>query len=121
MAFNKKEKVFTYPVIDIDFDATYEVTGEDLKPTGEIKPVYDINALKAEKILSIKSAAGSLLKHTDWYVIRKAERATDIPESIVAERLEVITKSTTFEEEINVLETYLDVRKYNFSFLPEIE
>ena len=32
LAFNKKKKVFTYAVIDIDFDATYEVLGDDLEP-----------------------------------------------------------------------------------------
>jgi len=121
LAFNKKKKVFTYAVIDIDFDATYEVLGDDMEPTGETKPVYDIDALKAEKILDIKSQAGSLLKPTDWYVIRKAERAIDIPEEVAAERLEVITKSTTFEEEINALEAYLDVKKYSYSFSPEID
>lgn len=121
LAFDKKKKVFTYAVIDIDFDATYEVVGDDLEPTGEIKPVYDIDALKAEKILDIKSQAGSLLKPTDWYVIRKAERAIDIPKEVAAERLEVITKSTTFEEEINALEAYLDVKKYSYSFLTEID
>jgi hypothetical protein len=61
------------------------------------------------------------LKATDWYVIRKAERAIDIPKEIAAERLEVITKSNTFEEEINALETYLDVKKYSYSFSPEID
>ncbi len=121
LTFDKKKKVFTYAVIDIDFDATYEVLGDDMEPTGETKPVYDIDALKAEKISDIKSQAGSLLKPTDWYVIRKAERAVDIPVAIAAERLEVITKSTTFEEEINALETYLDVKKYSYSFSPEIE
>jgi hypothetical protein len=121
LTFDKKKKVFTYSVIDINFDATYEVVGDDLKPTGETKPVYDINVLKADKILDIKLQAGSLLKPTDWYVIRKAERAIDIPVAIAAERLEVITKSNTFEEEINALQTYLDVKKYSYSFSTEIE
>jgi len=121
LAFDKKKKIFTYAVIDIDFDATYESMGDDMESTGEIKPIYDIDALKADKISDIKSKAGSLLKPTDWYVIRKAERAIDIPQEVVAERLEVITKSTTFEEEINALETYLDVKKYSYSFSPEID
>ena len=121
LTFNKKKKVFTYAVTDIDFDATYEVLGEDREPTGETKPVYDINALKAEKISNIKSQAGSLLKPTDWYVIRKAERAVDIPKEVAAERLDVITKSDKFEKEVKAIKKYLDLKKYNFSFSPEIE
>jgi hypothetical protein len=119
--FNEESGVFTYPVIDIDFNATYEVIGDDMEPTGETKPVYDVDALKAEKILDIKSQAGSLLKPTDWYVIRKAERAIDIPEAIAAERLDVITKSDKFEKEVKAIKKYLDLKKYNFSFSPEIE
>ena len=121
LAFNKKKKIFTYAVIDIDFDATYEVLGDDMEPTGETKPVYNVDKFKAEIIKQIKSDAGSLLKPTDWYVIRKAERAVDIPKEVAAERLDVITKSDKFEKEVKAIKKYLDLKKYNFSFSPEIE
>ena len=69
--------------------------------------------LKSQWIAQTKATAGSLLAQTDWYIIRKAERDTSIPQdvvtfraAVVAEcgRLEtVITACATVEELITVL------------------
>jgi hypothetical protein len=117
--FDSEKKVFTYPVIDIDFDATYEVIGEDMEPTGETLPVYDIDKLKSDIKTQIKAKAGELLKPTDWYVTRLAERAIVIPDSIKTERADVITKSDSFELEVAALATVEEVLRYTFNFNPQ--
>ena len=96
--FDKENKVFTYPVIDIDFSTE------------------DIDKLKDSKISKIKLEARDLLQPTDWYVIRQAERSVDIPDQIASYRLGVLNKSEEFESDINGLSSYLDVATYNYSF-----
>ena len=117
--FDSEKKIFTYPVIDIDFNATYEVIGEDMEPTGETLPVYDIDKLKSDIKTQIKAKAGELLKPTDWYVTRLAERAIVIPDSIKTERADVITKSDSFELEVAALATVEEVLRYTFNFNPQ--
>lgn len=121
--FDSKKKVFTYPVSDIDFDAVRdvytEVVGEDGESTFEVsgtEPVYNLDSLKSSLISQIKTKAGELLKPTDWYVIRLAERAIEIPDSIVLERAEIIAKSEAFEIEVQSLTTYKEALKYKFSY-----
>jgi hypothetical protein len=54
--------------------------------------------LKSQWTAQVKATAGSLLAQTDWYIIRKAERNIDIPESVQSYRTAVVT-------EVNRLET----------------
>lgn len=116
--FDAENEVFTYPVIDIDFDATYEVMGEDMEPTGETLPVYDIDKLKSDKKVAVNTKAGRLLKPTDWYVIRKSERDIDIPTDIATERADIITKANGFVDAIDALETVESVLRYTFAYYP---
>lgn len=98
LAFDKKKKIFTYDVIDIDFSGN------------------DIQELKAERIIELKQMAGLELTSTDWYIVRKVERNIDIPESIVNKRLSILNKSDEFESDINALNSYVEVLQYSYSF-----
>ena len=118
LKFDKKKKVFTYSVSDIDFDSTYEVMGEDLEPTGETLPNYDIDAKKLDLIKSVKEEANRLLSPTDWYILRKAERSVDVPSKVATERGSIITKASGFETEINALTTYESLLRYSIVFFP---
>lgn len=117
--FDSENEVFTYPVIDIDFDATYDVIGDDMEPTGETLPVYDIDKLKSDIKTQIKAKAGELLKPTDWYVIRFTERQVAVPDSIAEEREDIVTKAEGFEAELDALESVESVLRYSFEFYPQ--
>lgn len=117
--FDSENEVFTYPVIDIDFDATYEVMGDDMELTGETLPVYDIDKLKSDIKTQIKAKAGELLKPTDWYVIRFTERQVAVPDSIAEEREDIVTKAEGFETEVDALESVESVLRYSFEFYPQ--
>jgi len=108
---------FTYDVVAIDLEGTHDVLDEEGNVI-ETKPNYDIAELKASKIQAIKTEAGKLLSPTDWYVTRLAERAVDIPTEIAEERLDIVTKSDTFETEINALTTVEEVLRYTHAFYP---
>jgi len=108
---------FTYDVVAIDLEGAHDVLAEDGEVI-ETKPNYDIAELKQGKISAIKTEAGKLLSPTDWYVTRLAERAVEIPTEIADERLDIVTKSDTFETEINALETVEEVLRYTHAFYP---
>ena len=108
---------FTYDVVTIDLEGTHDVLDEDGNVI-ETKPNYDIAALKASKISAIKTEAGKLLSPTDWYVTRLAERAVAIPQEIAEERLDIVTKSDTFETELTALTTVEEVLRYTHGFYP---
>jgi len=108
---------FTYDIVAIDLEGTHDVLDEDGNVI-ETKPNYDIAELKQGKISAIKTEAGKLLSPTDWYVTRLAERAVDIPTEIAEERLDIVTKSDTFETEINALTTVEEVLRYTHAFYP---
>ena len=109
---------FTYEVKDIDLEGSHDVLDEEGNVI-ETKPNYDIAELKASKISAIKTKAGKLLSPTDWYVTRLAERAVEIPQEIADERLDIVTKSDTFETEINALTTVEEVLRYTHAFSPQ--
>lgn len=117
MYFDKKKKVFTYKIVKIDLEGTHDILDEDGNVI-ETKPNYDIAELKQGKIQAIKTEAGKLLSPTDWYVTRLAERAVAIPQEIAEERLDIVTKSDTFETEINALTTVEEVLRYTHAFYP---
>jgi hypothetical protein len=108
---------FTYNVVDIDLEGTHDVLDE-YGVVIETKPNYDIAELKQGKIQTIKQEAKKLLDPTDWYVWRLAERAVAIPQEISDKRLDIITKSDTFETEINALTTVEEVLRYTHAFYP---
>ena len=130
--FDSDNDVFTYPVSDIDFDSTYELStpivdedGEavldsDGEPTYDVTTEnnYDIDAKKLELIKSVKEEANRLLLPTDWYILRKAERSVDVPSNVATERGSIITKAAGFETEINALTTYESLLRYSIVFFP---
>lgn len=118
MFFDKKKKVFTYKIVKIDLEGTHDILDEDGEVI-ETKPNHDIAELKAAIIGRIKQEAGKHLSKTDWYVTRLAERSVNIPLDIDTERLDIITKSDTFEAEVDALETVEEVMRYTFDYYPQ--
>ena len=111
-------KVFTYTVSNIDFDATYtvEVEDEEGNKTEETKSVYDKDKLKADIIVTVKADANRLLAPTDWYSSRKSELGTAIPDSILADRKKIRDKVDAIEAEVAALTTVESILKYTYSF-----
>jgi len=109
-------KVFTYTISDIDFDATYPVLDEEGKETGETKPAYDKDKLKANIVSKAKADANRLLAPTDWYSSRKSELGTAIPDSVLADRKKIRDKVDTIETEVAALTTVESILKYTYSF-----
>jgi hypothetical protein len=56
--------------------------------------------LKSQWIAQVKDTAGKMLSATDWVVIRKAERAVDIPADVVAKRAAIIAEADRLEAAI---------------------
>ena len=109
-------KVFTYTVNNIDFDATYPVLDEEGKETEETKPVYDKDKLKADIIVTVKADANRLLAPTDWYSSRKSELGTAIPDRVLADRKKIRDKVDAIEAEVAALTTVESILKYTYSF-----
>ena len=109
-------KVFTYTISNIDFDATYPVLDEEGKETEETKPAYDKDKLKADIIVTVKADANRLLAPTDWYSSRKSELGTAIPDSVLADRKKIRDKVDTIETEVAALTTVESILKYTYSF-----
>ena len=114
-------KVFTYTVSNIDFDATAPVFDKEGNDTGETTPVYDKDKLKANIISSIKSEANHLLAPTDWYSSRKSELGTAIPDSVLADRKKIRDKVDALEIEVNALDNVEAILKYTYTFTEQAE
>jgi hypothetical protein len=61
--------------------------------------------LKSQFVAQVKDTAGKLLNATDWYVIRKAERAIDIPLEVALKRTQIVTESNRLETDIQASTT----------------
>ena len=109
-------KVFTYTVSNIDFDATYPELDEEGKETGKTISVYDKDKLKADIIVTVKADANRLLAPTDWYSSRKSELGTAIPDNILADRKKIRDKVDAIEAEVAALTTVESILKYTYSF-----
>jgi len=57
--------------------------------------------LKSQFVAQVKDTAGKLLNTTDWYIIRKAERAIEIPAEVALKRTQIVTESNRLEVGIN--------------------
>jgi len=84
-----------------DINATNE-NGEPLIQDG--KQVV-IKGLKSQKISISKQQTAGLLQSTDWYVTRKADTGTEIPQNIQDFRNEVRIVSNQQETQINACTT----------------
>lgn len=106
----------TQQISNLHFDGsvfTYDVTDKEFG--------YTLDEAKANKKSEVKKRAGDLLKPTDWYVVRLAERAIEIPQEIKDERLAILDKSDAAELEIDALETIGDVLKYQIVLVEPID
>ena len=106
----------TQQISNLHFDGsvfTYDVTDKEFSQT--------LEEAKATKKSEVKKKAGDLLKATDWYVVRLAERAIEIPQEIKDERLAILDKSDAAELEIDALETIEEVLKYNIVLVEPVD
>jgi hypothetical protein len=62
--------------------------------------------LKSQAIATVKQQAAGLLSPTDWYVTRKAETDTAIPEEVLTYREAVRTASGAIEDAITACTTH---------------
>lgn len=76
-------------------DITETVNGEEIVKEG----------LKTQWINIAKDTANKLLADTDWYVIRKAERGTEIPAEVVEKRAAIIAQCNEKEAAITAATT----------------
>lgn len=93
-ADGKKRTVFIYDVKTKTFSET-------------------LSELKKKKIQELKSVAYNKLSSTDWYVTRKAEKGTAIPDDIKTERDNIRSTVNNKESEIKGLTKKVDVFNYD--------
>ena len=75
-----------------------EVNGEPAMVDSDERLVT--NGLKSQWIAQVKDTAGKMLAHTDWMVIRKAERAVDVPAETQTYCAAIITEADRLEAAI---------------------
>jgi hypothetical protein len=75
-----------------------EVNGEPAMVDSDERLVT--KGLKSQWIAQVKDTAGKMLAHTDWMVIRKAERAVDVPAETQTYRAAIITEADRLEAAI---------------------
>jgi hypothetical protein len=78
------------------------VTDEDGNPVLDMDGNQQVQqGLKSQWIERTKTTAGGLLSATDWYVVRKAETSTAVPQAVLDYRASVRTASNSIESAIN--------------------
>jgi len=97
-----------------------EVDGEVVR-THTTEARYTVDEAKTKRIEEMNAQAFQLLVKTDYYVIRKADVGTDIPQSVIDERTQVRTDVTTNETAINNASTYEDVIGYSIAWTSDEE
>jgi hypothetical protein len=80
-------------------------TDEDGEPVIQDGKQVVIKGLKSQKIQIVKQQTAGLLQSTDWYVTRKADTGTAIPQEIQDFRNEVREVSNQQETQINACTT----------------
>ncbi|NBT49220.1 MAG: hypothetical protein EBT07_15650 [Actinobacteria bacterium] len=73
---------------------------DDLEVTPEEGESYTQKGLKSNWVAQIKDTAGKLLAQTDWMIIRKVERAVEIPAKVEAYRAAVVAEANRLESAI---------------------
>ena len=74
------------------------------------KTISDLKKTKDRTREAVKNKAHALLKPTDWYIIRKQEIGTEIPQDIVEYREKVRSVENTTTSKITDATTVEDVR-----------
>jgi hypothetical protein len=72
---------------------------------GDVNNPKDLTGLKTQFIAQIKDTAGKLLSQTDWVIIRKAERAVEVPAEVALKRTQIVTEANRLEVDINASTT----------------
>lgn len=110
-------------VIDSDYDERIHDLGTvyfDTENTVFRKDIinktfsHTLSELKERRIKHFKSIIGDKLKKTDWYITRRADDGTEVPEDITTQRATLRTQTDTVEGEINALSTKVAVMTYDF-------
>ena len=68
---------------------------------GDVNNPKDLVGLKAQYIAQTKDTAGKLLSQTDWVIIRKAERAVEVPSEVALKRTQIVAEANRLEVDIN--------------------
>ena len=97
----------------------------DLNNPKELEDITDENGLttkglKSNFVSQIKQTAGSILIQTDWYVVRKADIGTEIPENVITYRASIRERSNELEQAINGVTTVEQLIALDLSF-PNME
>ncbi len=114
--FDSENKFVTYSISNIDFNREVDTEDDDDNSTGEKEKFYKLEDIKSAKIVEIKNKANKLLSPTDWKIIRKIERGIDVDSATTAYRSEIIQETDRLEKEVNSLNNYVDVLKYDVQF-----
>jgi hypothetical protein len=69
--------------------------------------------LKSQRIAQVKQSANITLSHTDWMVIRKAERNIEIPADIATYRASVVAWAQSTEAAITAVTTVEELKEIN--------
>ena len=98
---------------DIYFDSennvfTYNINNKTWSET--------LAQLKEKQIEEAKIFARTFLYNTDWYVVRKAEKGTAIPDDIEEQRDNIRIACNNHETAINALNTKAEVISYNIVY-----
>ena len=110
-------------IIDEDYDSRIHDLGEIYWDTGatvfrkdKSNKSFDksLSELKEQAITNFKHRIGGELAKTDWYIIRKADNGTEVPQEIVEAREDLRVTSDTVESEINEITTKAGVITYDF-------
>lgn len=72
--------------------------------------------LKSVFIAQVRNACYSILLQTDWAVVRKAERAIEIPADITTYRADVLNKLDELESAIAAVKTVEELAALDLSF-----
>jgi len=80
-----------------DTNWTQAQIDDGLAPTGADTDTVATRGLKYNFIQNIKSQAKNLLNQTDWYITRKAEKNTAIPDNVTTWRNGIRTKQAAME------------------------
>ena len=86
-------------------------SAKDLKKWGLTGKQMINRGLKYQWIERTKSTANGLLTVSDWYVTRKSETDTAIPNDILKYRADVRTATKTIEDKINACTKLTDFMK----------
>lgn len=73
-----------------------------------------LSELKEQAITNFKHRIGGELAKTDWYIIRKADNGTEVPQEIADAREDLRELSDTTETEINALSAKGAVITFDF-------